>query len=46
MNEIVDAGRDIRELLENLTESEKKQAYAMLQGMVIGKELAQQKEPA
>lgn len=31
------------ELLQSLTEEEKKQAYAMLSGMIIGKELAEQK---
>lgn len=34
------------ELLQTLTDDEKKQAYAMLSGMVIGRELAEQKQPA
>lgn len=35
------------ETLEPLSESEKRQAFAMLQGMIIGKKLAeQQKESA
>ena len=37
---------DVVKLLEPLSENEKKQAFALLQGMVIGKELADQKQPA
>lgn len=37
---------DVVKLLEPLSESEKKQAFALLQGMIIGKELANQKESA
>lgn len=33
---------DLAEVLESMTENEKKQAFALLQGMVIGKELAVQ----
>ncbi len=34
---------DVVKLLEPLSENEKKQAFALLQGMVIGKELEKQK---
>lgn len=34
------------ELLQSLTEEEKKQAYAMLSGMVIGKDLAEKQKTA
>lgn len=37
---------DVVKLLEPLNENEKKQAFALLQGMIIGKELAEQKESA
>lgn len=37
---------DVVKLLEPLSENEKKQAFALLQGMIIGKELAEQKESA
>ena len=37
---------DVVKLLEPLSENEKKQAFALLQGMIIGKELAEQKKPA
>lgn len=38
---------DLAEVLQSLSDEEKKQAYALLQGIVIGKELAkQQKQPA
>lgn len=37
---------DVVKLLEPLSENEKKQAFALLQGMIIGKELANQKESA
>ena len=37
---------DVVKLLEPLSENEKKQAFALLQGMIIGKELAKQKESA
>lgn len=37
---------DVIKLLEPLSENEKKQAFALLQGMIIGKELAEQKESA
>ena len=37
---------DVVKLLEPLSENEKKQAFALLQGMVIGKELAEQKQTA
>lgn len=46
MDEMLTAGRDIKTLIESLTESERRQALALLQGMVIGKELAEQKQPA
>ena len=35
---------DLILLLKSLTEDEKRQAYALLQGMVIGKELAAQQD--
>ena len=38
------AARDIKQIIDSLTESEKRQAYALLQGMVIGKELAQKQD--
>lgn len=39
--------KDIKTIIDKLTDEEKKQALALLQGMIIGKELAQQqKEPA
>jgi hypothetical protein len=34
---------EIVKLLEPLSETEKRQAFALLQGMIIGKELAEQK---
>lgn len=37
---------DVVRLLEPLDENEKKQAFALLQGMVIGKELADQQKTA
>lgn len=37
---------DLAEILQSLSDEEKKQAYAMLQGMVIGKELAEQQKTA
>ena len=37
---------DVAQILESLSDEEKMQAYAMLQGMVIGKELAEQQKPA
>ena len=37
---------DVIELLEPLNENEKRQAFALLQGMIIGKELAEKKESA
>ena len=40
MTELKAAGKDIKEIIESMTDSEKKQAYALLQGMIIGKELA------
>ena len=36
---------DVIELLEPLNENEKRQAFALLQGMIIGKELAEKKNP-
>ena len=33
-------------ILEPLSSEDKKQALALLQGMIIGKELAEQKKPA
>lgn len=42
MNELKKAGIDLAEILQSLTEEEKKQAYAMLSGMIIGRELAEQ----
>lgn len=47
MSELLNSGVDIKKLLNLLTEEEKKQAFALLQGMIIGKELEkQQKETA
>ncbi len=37
---------DLAEVLQALSDEEKKQAYALLQGMVIGKELAEQQKTA
>jgi hypothetical protein len=37
---------EVVKLLEPLSETEKRQAFALLQGMIIGKELAEQKETA
>lgn len=37
---------DLAEVLQSLTDNEKKQAYALLQGMIIGKELAEQQKTA
>lgn len=37
---------DVVKLLEPLSENEKKQAFALLQGMIIGKELEKQNQPA
>lgn len=37
---------EVVSILEPLSESEKKQALALLQGMIIGKELADKKESA
>ncbi len=34
---------EVVKLLEPLSETEKRQAFALLQGMIIGKELAEQK---
>lgn len=46
MSELYNSGVDIKKLLNLLSDEEKKQAFALLQGMIIGKELAEQKEPA
>lgn len=43
MSELYNSGVDIKKLLNLLTDEEKKQALALLQGMIIGKELAEQK---
>ena len=37
---------DVVKLLEPLDENEKKQAFALLQGMIAGKELAEQQKTA
>ncbi len=37
---------EVVKILEPLDENDKRQALALLQGMVIGKELAEQKQPA
>lgn len=42
---IMDEGLDVKKLLDLLTDTEKRQALALLQGMVIGKELAEKKDP-
>ena len=44
MDNLKEVGRDIKQIIDSLTESEKRQAYALLQGMVIGKELAAQQD--
>jgi hypothetical protein len=46
MNELVKEGKDIKEIIDSFTDEERKQAYALLQGMVIGKELAEQQKTA
>lgn len=33
--------RDVTEIINSLTDSEKAQAYALLKGMIIGKKLAE-----
>ena len=35
---------EVIKLLEPLDENEKKQAFALLQGMIVGKELAEQQQ--
>ena len=37
---------EVVKLLEPLSENEKQQAFALLQGMIIGKELANQQKTA
>ena len=37
---------EVVKLLEPLSENEKRQAFALLQGMIIGKELAEQQKTA
>ena len=37
---------EVVKLLEPLDENEKRQAFALLQGMIIGKELAEQQRTA
>lgn len=37
---------EVVKLLEPLSETEKRQAFALLQGMIIGKELAEQQKTA
>lgn len=44
VDNLKEVGRDIKQIIDSLTESEKRQAYALLQGMVIGKELAAQQD--
>lgn len=47
MGKLLAESKDIKTIIDKLTDEEKKQALALLQGMIIGKELAkQQKEPA
>lgn len=41
MAALKDAGKDIKALIEHMTDDEKRQALALLQGMMIGKELAE-----
>ena len=42
MNTLKQEGKDIYSILNAFSDEEKKQAYAMLQGMLLGRELAQQ----
>ena len=46
MASMVKAGQDIRKIIEKMTDEEKKQALALLQGMLIGKELAEKDKTA
>ena len=46
MGKLLAESKDIKTIIDKLTDEEKKQALALLQGMIIGKELAKQKESA
>lgn len=45
-NEVKSILAEVVRLLEPLDDNEKRQAFALLQGMVIGKELAEQQKSA
>lgn len=45
-NEVKSILAEVVRLLEPLDDNEKRQAFALLQGMVIGKELAEQQKTA
>ena len=44
MGKLLAESKDIKSFIDKLTDEEKKQALALLQGMIIGKELAQQQK--
>ena len=47
MSQLKEEALDIKNLINLMSESEKREAFTLLKGMLIGKELAQQdKEPA
>lgn len=45
-NQLKSTLAEVVKLLEPLSENEKRQAFALLQGMIIGKELADQQKTA
>ena len=46
MKNIKENALDVKKLIDSMSETEKREAFMLLKGMLVGKELAEQKESA